>query len=626
MSAEGPVGTFPPGGVRVVFFSVDDPRDEVGDYVLHALRGLRPHVSRLVVIVRRGVSQQARARLSPLVDAIVVSRDYGLRAHRDALLQHPRFVDECDELLLLSDSWYGPLTTFDEVFRASESRTLPAWSLTDRRDRTDGTPVDEFTKLDADTVTTPIPSWLVFRRPVLDSSAWQDFWNAVPAMVRDSERPNRVERALTTGLASAGFHVEALYPEQDYPSAHPALLNSRLLIDDGCPVVSRDVFWGYPPFFDQHAIIGRSIAQDMAQASYPVELLWRDLARTLPPKTLNANGGMLEVLPDVAKEDERRERRVLAVVHVPMLTGMEGVLQRIAAMPGRADVVVTLAARSFEAPVREAWARVHPEGRFGFSTRLAIGRTGPNTVSVFSECSDLVDPDRYDLIVAVHTGCPDVEFRNVERYFRRQQIECLLSTTGYLTNLFALFDAEPGLGLVFPPTPHIGMSSLGEGWAGARPLVERVTRELGIRVPLDWASPLAPLGGMWIGRPEALRDLSRHTWPAGDADSDAAHVRLHAYVAAESGYHARTVATGEHGALSHVSLEYKLDFMAVPLYGYPAGAIAALHRIGPIGDGSLRDLVRLMLRVRYPRARRVLMAPSGAMRRLRRTLKREGRP
>ena len=616
---------FPPGGLRVVFFSIDDPRGEVADYVLHALKGLRPHASRIVAVVRHGVSEQAHARLSPYVDAVVSSRDHGLRAHRDAVLRHPRLVDECDELLLLSDSWYGPMTTFDDLFRLSDSRTLAAWSLTDRRDRTDGTPVDEFTKLDADTVTTPIPSWLALRRPVLDSSAWREFWDALPGMVRDSERPNRVERALTTGLASAGLDVEALYPEQDYPSAHPALLNSRLLIEDGCPVVSRDVFVGYPPFFDQHAIIGRSIAQDMARVGYPIELLWRDLARTLPPKTLNANGGMLEVLPDVARDDARRERRVLVVVHVPTTAGMEGVLERVAAMPGQPDVVVTLATRAFEAPVREAWARIHPSGRFGFSTRLALGRTGPNTVSVFSECADLVDPDRYDLIVAVHTGCPDVEFRNVERYFRRQQIECLLNSTGYLSNVFALFDAEPGLGLVFPPTPHIGMSSLGEGWAGARRLVERLTRELDIRVPLDWASPLAPLGGMWIGRPEALRDLSRHTWPAGDAESDDAHVRLPAYAAAERGYHARTVATGEHGAISHVSLEYKLDFMAIPLYGYPAGAIAALHRIGPVGDGSLRDLVWLMLRVRFPRVRRVLTAPVGAVRRVRRALKREVR-
>ncbi|CDJ98891.1 putative Rhamnan synthesis F [Microbacterium sp. C448] len=625
MSANAGTGPVLSGGGRVIFFSIDDSRDDVADYVLRALSSLRGHAAHLVAIVRRGATKEARVRLSERVDHIVTSREHGLRAHHDALLRHADLVAGCHELVLLDDGWYGPMTTFDDVFRAADSRDWDAWSLTDRRDRIDGTPVDEFTKLDEDTFTTPTSSWLAFRRPVLDSPAWQGFWAEVPRLERRSGHPSPEVLALTTGLTEAGFAVQTLYPERDYPSANPGLFNSRLLIEAGCPVVSRDVFVGYPPFFDQNAVIGRAIAQSMGRAGYPTELLWRDLARTLPPKTLNANAGMLEVLPEVARGTIVPDRPVLAVVHVPTLTGLDDVLRRIPTISGRVDVVATLAEREFEAPVRESWARIHPNGAVRLETRLALRRTGPNVVSAFAECSDLIGSGRYELIVAVHTGVPQLEFRNAERYFRRHQLECLLSSPGYLANVFALFDAEPGLGLVFPPTPHIGMSTLGEGWAGARARAERIADGLNIRVPFDWASPLAPLGGMWIGRPEALLTLATHRWPPGDAESDAAHVRLLAYAAGEQGFHCRTVVTGEQGALSHVSLEYKLDFMAMPLYGYPAGAIAALHVIGPVGDGSLRDLVRLMMRVRFPRVLRVLSAPRKIARRVRHVLRSAGR-
>jgi len=134
----------------------------------------------------------------------------------------------------------------------------------------------------------------------------------------------------------------------------------------------------------------------------------------------------------------------------------------------------------------------------------------------FVGCRDVLTPGRYDLVVKAHTRQPRRRSANAVRYFHRYQLENLLSSRGYVRNLLRLFEREPGLGAVFPPTIHIGYATLGDGWGRYRDAAEKLAKKIGIRVPFDGATPLAPLGGMWVARPEALRLLSEQPWEYED--------------------------------------------------------------------------------------------------------------
>ncbi len=109
---------------------------------------------------------------------------------------------------------------------------------------------------------------------------------------------------------------------------------------------------------------------------------------------------------------------------------------------------------------------------------------------------------------------------------------------------------------------HIGYRPWGSGWGGLAKPREELCAQLGIRVPFDAVSPLAPFGGMWIGRPEALRlahaasagaigDYGKRGSVIATATSPSVQERLVAYAAAELGYHARTVLTRARGDQSH---------------------------------------------------------------------------
>src|SRR3546814_577239 len=127
-------------------------------------------------------------------------------------------------------------------------------------------------------------------------------------------------------------------------------------------------------------------------------------------------------------------------------------------------------------------------------------------------CRDILTAEKYDLVVKVHSKKTPQDSFNVGRHFKRHQFENLLHSPGYAANLLDLFHREPGLGLVFPPTIHLGHPTMGHGWWQNRPGFEALADRLGVHVPRDEVSPLAPYGSMFIARPAALRLLVEAGW------------------------------------------------------------------------------------------------------------------
>ncbi|WP_353105705.1 rhamnan synthesis F family protein [Microbacterium arborescens] len=570
------------------------------------------------------LEDDTRVRVQAIAHEVVEENGVvaGLWGARLGLSRWSRRVDEFDELILTGDRWFGPVNDLRPVFERMDRRAVDVWSITDRRDprrfdRSEG----------RDGVPELSSYWLAVRRRALDSSAWRTFWKTLPAMPESRHDARRIESGLARLLTKAGFRGDAAFPSEDYPAEHPEMFNAELLIADGCPAVVRDVFDGYPLFFDQHAIIGRRIAAAMADHGYPVRLLWQDLARTMPPKSLHTQAAMMEILPSVGPDVERADLAVVGVVQVVETEELPDVLAHLASVPGMRRVVCTAPDDAVARAITEASLAI---GLGGVDVTVvpAPGRVFDDVSVVFDVCREYVFAGDADIVIALHTGTRPENSMNARRYLRKQQIDCLLAGPGYVQNMLDLFRREPGLGMVFPPTPHIGVSSLGAGWLGLREEAHHLLSDMGVDVPLDWASPHAPLGGMWVGRPEALQRLAGRPWAPGQSGSDL-HRRILTYVAAEEGYHTRTVATPEHAGLSHGSLEYTADFMAMTSYGYPAGYTSMLHRAGDVGTGRGRDFARMYLRYRAPRlltvsrlVARMLRPARPVLRAIRQTLRR----
>src|SRR3546814_26915 len=198
-----------------------------------------------------------------------------------------------------------------------------------------------------------------------------------------------------------------------------------------------------------------------------------NLAKNSPPRDLNADAGMLDVLSDVdIAYDRDHPLRIVVVAHIFYVDMAAEMIARSDLVPGPYDLIVTTPdaerARAIE-DIIEANPR---EGR-RTQVRVLSSNDGRDQSAFLIACRDVILGDDYDVIVKIHSKKTPQHGFAVGRHFQEQQFDNLLPDAGYVANLLALFQAEPGLGLAYPSMIHIGHGTLGHAWWDNRRSEER---------------------------------------------------------------------------------------------------------------------------------------------------------
>jgi lipopolysaccharide biosynthesis protein len=620
-----PASPFPVGGRRAIFYLIYDTRGHVDEYIPFKLAALREHADFIFVVVNGALTDEGRARLEPVADVVWERENVGFDVwgYKSALAHYgAENLAQFDEIILMNYTWFGPVRPFGPLFDRMNARPAHFWGMTDYGEETP----NPFTKTGI--LHRHIQShWIAVRRPMFQSAAWGEYWATMPMIRNYIDSILNHESRFTHHFESLGFASDVAYAEADYPSQHPALINADLLLADGCPVLKRRPFFHYPPYLDQKAVVGRWTLEAARRYGYPTDMIMTNLVKNSPPKTLYTDAQMLEVLPDVnVLYDESSPLRLAAVLHIFYEDMTDELMDRIAFLPTAADVFITTTDEHKARRIRHAIDARPDRERFGsVEVRILPSNRGRDVSAFFIACKDVLASGRYDVIVKIHSKKTVQESYNAGRYFQRHQIENTLNSPGYAANVLGLFQREAGLGMTFAPMIHFGYPTMGRGWYENRERTKEVASDLGIRVPFDDVSPLAPYGCMWFCRPEALRLMVEHEWqykdyaaPDKHRDGSLAHVqeRLVTYAAAELGYHVRTTMTAEHAAISHTALDFNFDQISATMPGYPLDQIQFLHRAGWLGYGGIVALTRVYLKLNHPRVARALRPLDRPARRL----------
>jgi len=600
---------FPDGGRRLVIYVVYDRRGTVEEFVRYALAGMRDDAAHILAVVNGSLDDAGRALLETVADDILVRPNdgYDIWAHKDALAHVGDRIAEFDEVLLTNDTWFGPVRPYAPVFERMNPQEVHFWGMTDH----EWEPLNRFTNR-GDLPYHLQSFWIAVRKEMFLSPEWQAYWRDLPEMPSYFDAVLKHETQFTKHFQDRGYSASVAFASEDYPTEHPALFNADLLLADGCPLIKRRPFFHYPPFLDRHAVIGRRTAADVARYGYPIELMWSNLAKNVQPKTLNADAGMLEVLPDSASASPP-DLRVAVVAHCADPETVDHLIDRVVLLPVPVDLVVTTVGEKNASRIRQAIEEHTLPCVETLDIRALPSKHGRDMSAFFVGCRDVLEAGRYDIVVKIHSRAPRKRGANTARYFRRYQLENLISSPGQFAALLDLFVREPGLGAVFPPLMHIGYALAGRGWSQYREPAMEIAERLGIRVPFDGATPLAPMGGMWAGRPEALRLLLEDQLHYDDyavdmgrrrdgADLARVQERLIPLALGELGYHVRTVLNQEHAGIAYANLAYKLDQLSITPPGYPLEQIQWLHRAGWAGAGGLVAMTRMYMRLNHPGA------------------------
>lgn len=596
---------FPPQGKRALVYVVYDPRGDVEPYIPYALDHLRDHCARIVVVVNGPLTEAGRAELEPVSDEIIVRANegydiWGYKAGIDAL---GASLEKFDELILANDTWFGPVRPFGPLFERMDARPLHFWGMTDHL-RVEPNP---FTQ--SDYLAYHLQSyWMAVRRDMFLSDEWRDYWRELPPMTSYSDAVTKHEAVFTERFVEHGFSGEVAFPTLTDKIENHAVLYAEQLLDAGCPTLKRRPFFQWPPFLDRLAVVGKWTLAAAEKYGYPMELIYRDLARNVEPRVLNADAAMLEVLSDIDETyDASRPLRIAVQAHIFYEEMTDEILDRAETLPGDFDVIITTPDSLKAEAIRAIMNARPPRGRR--EVRVVASNNGRDQAAFLIGCRDILVGDAYDLVVKIHSKKTPQDGFNVGRHFKSQQFDNLLHTPGYAANVVGLFQREPGLGLAFPPMIHLGHPTMGHAWWQNRPAVESLTRDLGIRVPLDEVSPLAPFGSMFFARPGALRLLVEANWTYEDfggpeqyLDGGLAHVleRMPVYAAGELGYHVRTIACADYLASSHTALDFNLDEMSMTMPESTMHQIEFLRRMGHVDYGTTRDFLRMYARLHKP--------------------------
>lgn len=597
--AAAAAGVSPEATDRAVVYAVR-AKGRIEETTVLALRSLRAIAATIVLTHPGTLSPEHRTLLSGLVDDVLETEaeQFSSTSYAAAVERVRRRRAQTTEVVLTGDSWFGPVADLDPLFQRMADTGADVWDVVPPAPPRESFPEEGFPGV-ADR------PWFftVVRREFFTGSAWTRWW-------AEQSQPGERERSFASYVAAAGARHERAFDTERLHANDPALFAPEDLLDIGVPFVDRAVFTSYPPFLDRFAILASEIADMMGERGYPLGVLRSSLASCMPPKALNTNLGLLSVLSDHAIDAESGSSlSIAAVVHVSDIDEVDEVLRRLQFLPPGASVFVTTTEGVTAARLErllEAWATTNAHT---YELRVTPQSPGRDMADFFVGCRDILQSDEYDLVVKLHMRRAPWKTMNRLRYFRRYQFDNLLSSPGYVRNLLALFEKEEKLGVVFPPMIHIGYATMGRGWAMLQPHAKRLAKRLGIRVPLDVISPLAPYGGMWVGRPAAFRAMMTRRWTFADYDwrfqrrfGHLAHLqeRLVSAAAGQAGFYCRTVLNHAHAEISYTALEYKVDQLFSTTRGWPVEQIRFLHRAGYTGYGGTVALARMFLRVNHP--------------------------
>lgn len=545
------------------------------------LRGLRPCFERLLVVCGGALPGAARARLESVADEVLVRENEGfdVGAYK-AGLEHIGWAElaRYDEVALMNDTYYGPVYPFQEMFGAMALRTLDFWGVTMRH----GCSLDSGRKSAYGHVPAHLRAcFLVIRRSLLTSGAYRRFWDAMPIIRSREDAFRQYEAIFTKKFNDLGFQSAAYVDTSDLVDVtdDPLMtMPTELVQNRRCPVFKRELF-----FNAYEELMESSCGQAVVElwdylthdTDYDVNLIWDDLLRTANMYDLKQRMQLNYILPrDEPAPAAGDGRRVALFAHLYYPDMLQMLLPRIDAMPKEANLYLTTDTNEKAALLRAGMGERRCEIK-------VIGNRGREYAGFLIAMRD--ELMAHDIAVILHGKKSHYRkpYLNGDS-FLYHCIENTVPTADYVRRVLALFARDARLGLLVPPPPAHGWyyPTIGREWGNNFANTKALCDALGVHVPIsEDKPPVAPLGGMFWFRTQALKAVFTHPWTAGDfpeepcteKDGTIMHAveRCYPFVAQQAGYYsawvmsdrfAAMMTTNQYKALSDISLSVGANY------------------------------------------------------------------
>ncbi|MCM1211809.1 MAG: hypothetical protein NC318_09410 [Blautia sp.] len=157
---------------RLGIFVFYDREGIADDYISYLLDGIKSIADKIVIVVNGIINDVSLKSFYKYTDTVIIRENNGFDAgaYKDALCKYLGWdnVGKFDELLLVNDTFYGPIYPLKDIFNEMEKINTDYWGIT----RSPGGTLDNGYEYD-----THIQSFfIVFRKGILLDNGFREFW------------------------------------------------------------------------------------------------------------------------------------------------------------------------------------------------------------------------------------------------------------------------------------------------------------------------------------------------------------------------------------------------------------------------------------------------------------------
>lgn len=563
---------------RLGIFVFYDKEGIVDDYVIYLLKNIKEYLDDLAIVCNGKIEEKGRSRLAVFSERIYVRENtgYDAMAYKLAMTDYLGWdeVLKYDEVLLFNDTFFGPLYPFSEVFDKMADNPCNFWGLT-YHDKA----YDYFYGTN-DILPAHVHTFFsIYRKPVLESKAFQDYWNKFDSTEWFFSDVARHEQFFTKYLEDAGFTWDTYVNAKEYNSQEPGsnfnhyyYIACDLIRDYRCPMIKRKNF-----VIKHMNMLAGNAGEDIANAlkyieqytDYDVNMIWDNILRLYNIAEIKNALHLDFVLPweppyQASGDAVYKKTAVIAHLYYDemFLTCMD-YLNRI---PENIELYITTPNKNI---VKRARAAFGDAGRTHVHI-MQIPNKGRDMGALLVACKEIMDNYEYVCFVHDKKTKASVGPATIGKSFFYNMWENMLKSTAYIENVLGLFERNSRLGFLAPPQPvHAEFfSSIGLEWHNDYQNTVDLANKLGIRANFSADIQCFALSNVFWCRAKALKPLFDYGFTYEDLptepmplDGTVSHAleRIYPYVAQSTGYYSGIVMNTDYASLQNTNLYYYLS-------------------------------------------------------------------
>lgn len=579
-----------------VFYDRDGKADR---YIFRFLNELLKNIDGLIIVCNGYTNDDSILKFKKLTDKVFVRENEGLdlAAYQYALLKTGwTRLAEYDEVILVNDTIMGPVYPFSEMFHTMDTKELDFWGIT-KHSKSDLNPFGCEYGYTPDHIQS---YFMAFRKSLLISKEFQDYWNDIPVYSDYQEVVGKHEISFTKRFSDLGFRWDVYVKTDDMMQRHnqPILAYPKEIIEQKrCPVFKKRVF-----FQDYGWVLTNSIGTAAVElieylqktGKYDIELIMENILRVcrLPDLVENLHWNYILPARNILKKetDDIKEEKIALLMHVYYIDLFEETLSYAANMPLSSHLYFFTDTELKRQKIIRATIQL-PHSKIEVKVTNNRGR---DISSLLIGAKEIVSEYKY--VCFAHDKKSSHVYPQLESEgFAQKCFENVLFSRDYIINILDLFESNPRLGIAFPPMVNHGSfyQLIGGEWGNNFDNVVSLADKLDIKVKIDKEGIMAPLGDYFWFRPQALNPILKYNWtweempeePVG-IDGSILHAieRIYAYAAQQSGYYAAYIQTdecarGEYTNLSHYVRGFNKALYRGNCFGYYHEMKAAVEEL-----------------------------------------------